>query len=141
MARQLKIKVRHNGTGNGHGNDTGQGTTASHNADARKEAIRDALERTYQLDRRIEALMEEHIEPLRAEKRDIKKRMKDQYDVPTKRFNGRYAQYREERRAIENEDDTTLDAIRELYDVAPVGQQMDWIDAVGGGGQQPSAAA
>jgi hypothetical protein len=110
--------------------DQDRNVTASHNASLREQAIQNALERMYQLQKEEKALIEEHIEPLREEKRDIKKRMRDQYDIPTKRFNARVGLYIEERKALENDDGTALDALRELFEVAPVGTQMNWLDGL-----------
>lgn len=112
-----------------HGNAEGQGTTAGHNAQARTEAIRDALEEMYQTDKKIADLIERHVQPLRDQKRDIKKKMRETYEVSTRQFNARYGLYQMERAAQENQDDTVLGLIQELFDVAPVGRQMDWLDA------------
>ena len=110
----------------------GQGTTAAHNTANRTQAIRDALEDVYQTDKKIEELMETHITPLRDHKKDVKKRMKEEYEVSTKQFNARYGLYQMERKALDNGDNTVQDLLRELFEVAPVGEQMDWVDAVNG---------
>ena len=100
-----------------------------HNAGARKEGITKAMTETCSLDDQIEAAMEKHVTPLREAKKDIKKRMRDDFDISTKMFNARYATFRIEHKAKANGDDKILDTLSELYGVMPVGDQLDWVSA------------
>lgn len=102
---------------------------AGHNLVSRKEAIDDALKQVYALKKDIKEALAEHVKPLREEVDEIKSNLAEDYNLPKRVFNARYASYEIEADAIASKDDITLDAMRELYEAAPVGEQMDWVKA------------
>ncbi|HEX6959313.1 MAG TPA: Rmf/CrpP family protein [Ferrovibrio sp.] len=104
----------------------------AHNAKARGEVIKQSFERMYQIDREIHELIESSgIRDLRAEKSDIKKRLREDFNMPNAIVMARYTGYRMERAAEEASDEITMDAIRELYATVPVGRTPDFGDAAG----------
>lgn len=116
--------------------------TLQHNSKARADVIRESLDRLYQLDSEIDDIIAAEIKELRDEKSEIKTRLRDDFNMPAKLVMARYAAYRMERKAIASADDKTLDAIRELYSIAPVGSQMDLVDAIErAGGNTPAQTA
>ncbi len=106
------------------------GAIAGHNAKARQAVIADSLERLYKLDAEIDELIEEYIKELRDEKSDIFERLREDFGMPSKLVRARYASYKIERAAEVANDGVTLDAIRELYQVLPVGGQVDLVEAM-----------
>lgn len=109
---------------------TSENVTATHNVEHRKEVIRKSLEEVASTDDEIERLTALHIAPLREANSKVRKRLREDFGMPAKVFNSRYALYRMERRAIRSEDGPTLDALQEMMEIAPPGTQLDWLDAV-----------
>lgn len=103
-----------------------------HNVAARKEQIGNAFNRLYAIDKEIDALIERHVQELRDEKSDIKKKLRKDLNLTSKVVHLRYASYKAERLAVEQEDGVTMDAIKELYEVMPVGATVDFVDAMNG---------
>ena len=106
-----------------------RGVTKEHNAGARKEAIKNALQEMRTHDLAIAAALDKYVEPYRAMKRDIKKRLRDDFNITAKQFNARYNLFKLEADAQAAQDDITLDVIREFYEVAPVGGVVDLVTA------------
>lgn len=104
-----------------------------HNVANRNKQIENALSETYKLDCQIKALVEKHIQPLRDAKSDIKKHLREDLSMPAKVFNIRYKAYQLEADAIANEDDITMQAIQELFEISPPGTQINMLDALGDG--------
>ncbi len=106
------------------------GTAASnHNVKNRHQIMADALSETYELDAIIKAANDKHIKPVRAAKGDIKKRLNMDLNITAAVFQAAYAAYKVEAKAIEDEDDATLENLREYFKACPVGTQVDFIDA------------
>lgn len=103
---------------------------AGHNVENRKQILRNSLEQTYLLDKEIASATERHLKTPREAKSAIKKRIREDLNLPAKVFNARYAMYKLERQAQDLEDNTTLDAIKEMAEMAPVGAQVDMVDAM-----------
>lgn len=103
--------------------------TRDHNVRTRNAAITKALADTYDADVAIEAAIAEHVTPYRSDKRDIKKMLRDDFELPTRVFNARYAIYRMVRRAQEAADEITLDSFRELFRLTPKGETPDMFKA------------
>lgn len=106
-----------------------QDATREHNVKARKDAISESMEQLYKLDAQIAAAIEKHVKPFRDDKAAIKERLRDDYQIPAKLLNARYASYKLERFAEEAQDHTTLDVIREMFDALPVGGMVDLVEA------------
>lgn len=121
MAEKLKA----NGDGS-----TPDKPTSTHNAKSRNEAIADALEKLFIEDSHIERELEQHVTPHRDEKKKIKERIRKDYEVSTTLLNARYSLYRRQRVAAKNNDDTTLDVLRELFAIAPIGEQLDLVTTI-----------
>lgn len=105
-------------------------STAGHNSQTRKEALCSALEQLYRLDIEIAAFLRNHVKALREEKSEIKSRLREDFQMPAALVAARYASYRLERTAEDAQDETTLDAIREMYLALPVGGMVDLVSAV-----------
>lgn len=89
----------------------------------RGEQIAKSLERMYQIKAKIAKLTEEHLADLRADFSNIKKKLREDYNMPSKLVNARFVTYSLERQAQDGHDDITLDAIREMFEYVPVGGQ------------------
>ncbi|NIA72297.1 hypothetical protein HBA54_27275 [Pelagibius litoralis] len=109
---------------------SGEGATAKHNSKVREERFQDAMQRTFALDQQIEALIEEHIKPLREDKREIKSKLSEDFNVTATTFNARYAPYKFEAKARANGDEASIDLLREIFEATPVGGQMDFVNAL-----------
>lgn len=112
--------------------DNGTINDPKHNVANRNELLKSSFEQTYQLDKQIKAATEKHIQPHRDAKSDITKRLRKDLNVTAAVFNVRYAAYRMERQAQEAEDETTLDTIREMFEIAPIGSAVNFLDAMEG---------
>ncbi len=116
--------------------------TLQHNSKARADVIRESLDRLYELDSEIDAIIEAEVKDLRTEKSEIKTRLREEFNMPAKLVTARYAAYRMERKAIASADDKTLDALRELFSVSPPGSQVNMLDALAeAGGHTPAQTA
>lgn len=112
------------------------------NSTSRREAIETTCTKLYVLDREIERLIGEHVSELRGEKAKLKASLREDYQIPARLLQARYASYKLERAARDSGDTVTLDAIRELFDTLPVGGTVDLVDALGrGGGAEEARAA
>lgn len=105
-------------------------STAGHNSQTRKEALCSALEQLYQLDIEITAILRSKVKALREEKSEIKSRLREDFQMPSALVSARYTSYKLERIAEDAHDETTLDAIREMYLALPVGGMVDLVSAV-----------
>jgi hypothetical protein len=97
---------------------------------ARQGALKSALERLYEIDQEIAGIIEAQVKELRDEKSEIKKNLRGSFNITSKLVQARYQSYRIERAAADAEDDTTLDTIREMFELCPVGGQVDMLSAV-----------
>lgn len=97
--------------------------TATHNSQARSDALAEALEELYALDQRIAEIVEDQIKDLRDAKSEIKAGLYENYGMRAKLVQARYAIYRMQKDAIARKDDITLDAISEAFRVLPPGEQ------------------
>jgi hypothetical protein len=104
--------------------------TVGHNSGERAAAIADGLREMYALDGEIAAIVERDIKELRASKSAIKDSLRERFNLTSRMIQARYYSYKIEREAVEASDDLTLQAIRELYEVLPVGGTVDLIEAV-----------
>lgn len=105
--------------------------TAHSNSRARGDTLKSSLERLYQADREIAALIESSgIAELRAEKSDIFKVLRDDFQMPSALVRARYTAFRFERAAEDGQDDITADAIREMFELVPIGGMVDMMDAL-----------
>ena len=107
-----------------------ENVSAQHNVKHRNETIGKCLEQLYQEDKAIAAALEEHVTPHRQQKTEIKKRLREEIQLTTEVINARYATYKLERKAMDNGDDTTIDTLREMYAIAPIGTQLDLVDGL-----------
>jgi len=104
--------------------------TSTHNSKARGDAILEGLAETWEIDRKIEEIIAEEIADLRERKSEIKKKLREAYQITAPLFQARYQAYKLEQKAISGEDNATLDAIREMFELAPVGGQVNMLDAM-----------
>lgn len=103
--------------------------TREHNVKARKDAIRDCFAQMYELDKQIAAAIEKYVKPFRDSRNDVKKKLREDYEIPNDIIMARYKGYALERFAEEAQDDTTLDAIREMFEALPIGGMVDLVEA------------
>ncbi len=104
--------------------------TPTHNVANRKQIMADALSETFKLDQQLKAAADMYLSSDRAAKSDIKKRLLKDLNVTAKVFNARYVAYRLEAAAIETSDEATLNTLRELFEHAPIGSQVNMVDAI-----------
>ena len=109
---------------------SGENVTAKHNVANRAKMMKDALAETFTLDGQIRAANDKHVQPHKDAKSDIKKNLRKDLNITAAVFNARYAAYRLEGRAIAANDEATLDTLRELFEHAPVGTQMDLVEGI-----------
>ena len=121
-------KKKTNGAGAAPGASPEGTAGAGHNVVNLDKMRRDALGETYKLDCEIQVLLDKYIVPLRAAKTDIKKRLNDDANITRRVFAARYAAYRLEADAMAIEDGSTIEALKEFFEISPVGHQMDWLD-------------
>src|SRR5258708_29700469 len=115
-----------------------QDATREHNVKARADAIRDSFGEMYTLGMAARAALELRVVPSRAQVADIKKRLKDDYQIGGKALNARYSVYELERFAEDGSDDSTQDLIKELFTVLPIGGMLHLAelgDVAAGGGR------
>ncbi len=119
-------KKKAKASGKTNGAKSAEGTTnAEHNVANRNEQLTDALSEMYAIDVQVAAALEKHVAPLRAQKTDIKSRLNKDLNITATVFNARYLPYKLEAQARAAQDDATLDNLRELFEVSPVGAQVD----------------
>ena len=115
------------------GAESAEGTTnAKHNVANRSKIMTDALGEMYALDVQAEAALEKHLKPIRDQKSDIKSRLNKDLNITATVFNARYVPYKLEAQARAASDEATLDNLRELFEVSPVGTQMDMMAGLDG---------
>ena len=100
-----------------------QDVTRSHNVKDRRATIMSSMKRLYAIDQEIAAIVEDEIKDLREERSDIKKMLRETFQITSAVVNARYHSYRLEQKAIEGDDGPTQDAIREMFEALPVGGQ------------------
>ena len=105
--------------------DTGPANGPGHNVAHRKQIMSDALDQMYQLDAKVAAALTKHVAPIRAMKRDIKKNLNKELNINSAVFEACYAPYKLAAKAHENEDESTLDNLKEFFASSPIGHQMD----------------
>lgn len=124
-------KLRANRGADGEDADAGHtDATRSNNVQARGEALKESLEELYQLDCKIKAAIAAHVQDHRDAKGDIMKRLREDFNMPSALVRARYVAFRIERQAEDAQDDVTLDAIHELFELAPTGQTANMVDAL-----------
>ncbi len=106
-------------------------TNPKHNTANRNKIMTNALSETYNLDAEIKVAQDKYVKPLRDAKRDIKARLREDLNMTATVFNSRYVPYKVEALAIDAGDEATLDNLRELFEIAPVGTQMDFLSKDG----------
>lgn len=110
--------------------EPGEGDTLS--VAARRDVIIKSFKEMYALRLKIAAAMEKHVAPLRADVNAIKAKLRNDYSMPAKLVSARFASYELERLAEDGDDDITLDTIREMYELLPIGGTVDLVEAAGG---------
>jgi hypothetical protein len=118
-----------------------QTETAKANVSNRQRCIVDSFKEMYGLDREIDAMTERHLKGLRERKSELKARLRDDFGMPAKLVNCRYAAYRLERAASEGGDNITLDVIKEMFEILPVGQSVNFLDALDAAGESGQSGA
>ena len=109
--------------------DRAEGATGKANMANRSASIGKDLEKLYQLDCQIEAALAKHVTHLREEKGKIKAGLRADFELTTNVINARYGSFKLERKARDNGDEATLAAMREMYEIQPIGGQLDFITA------------
>lgn len=102
--------------------------TMGHNVRARRDAITESFDEIYKLRMQAAAALEKHVKPLRDHVSDIKKRLREAYELPAKAINARYAAFELLRLAENGGDDAMQDAIRELFEALPIGGTLNLAD-------------
>ena len=127
--------------------ESADGVTKAHNVQHRKEQIREALAKTWVADKAIKAASDKHLAPYREDKSKIKERLRDDLNINSKSFNAIYAPYKLQQQAIEAKDEITLDMLHEMFEAAPIGGEINMVDAIesaempGNGAQEPTGAS
>lgn len=106
------------------------------NSTSREQAMTDALERIYLLKKREREIIQDAVQGIRDSIGDIKKALREDYNVTNQVLQARLYSYTLERRAAESGDQITLDAIKEMFKVAPVGTSVRIDDVVGASEQE-----
>ena len=110
------------------GAKSAEGTaSAGLNVANRTQIMRDALSETYKLDGQVQAALEKHVVPIRAQKRDIKARLNKELNITASVFQAAYAPYKLAAQARAAGDEATLDNLKEFFEVSPIGHQMDFV--------------
>lgn len=107
-----------------------QDATAAHNVGNRQEELTKALAKVFSIDEQIATIVEQEIKDLRSDKSDVIQSLRERFNIPAAIFRARYYSYRMERKAAADNDQATLDQIRELYELAPVGETVDFLGAL-----------
>ena len=105
--------------------DTGPANGPGHNTPNRSKIMSDALSEMYVLDGKVQAALDKHVAPFREQKKDIKKMLNKDLNVTSDVFQAIYGAYKVAAEANENEDESTLDTLREFFESAAIGHQMD----------------
>ena len=108
------------------------------NSQARGPDIINAMQEIYVLDCTIKRLTKQHIAPIRTSRSEILNRLRDDYQITAAMFRARYYAYRLEQEAIDGEDEPTQAAIRELFQLVPVGGQSSFLDMIAPEPELPS---
>lgn len=116
-------------------NGAGDGTTDhEHNVQVRGDIIRGGFNEIFGLEAEIARAIEEHVEPLKKKRTKKWRDMKKDLDIPRKVLELQYKQYKMARLAHEDDDedngDSTLDDMREVYLALHPGETLDWIAAI-----------
>lgn len=102
-----------------------------HNSQSKRDAAwARILPAARSLDEKIDALMKLHITPLREDRNELWSELANDFNVPTKVRNARYANYRIEMDAIDKGDDLTLASLHEAYKATPVGGTVNMLDVI-----------
>lgn len=102
--------------------------TRGSNVRARKDAITEGFAEIFKLRQQIAAAIDKHVKPLRASVNEIKERLREDYELPAKALNVRYAAYEVEKLAESADDHEMQDAIRELWEALPIGGTLNLAD-------------
>lgn len=105
-----------------------QGPGPGHNS--RTEAWKRIFPLAYQLDEKIDALLAQHITPLRDERNKLFAELRDSHEVPTRVRVAEYARYRIEQDAILKGDDLTRASLHEAQQALAPGETSDMLDVL-----------
>ena len=92
--------------------------SAGHNVVNREKLMAASLSEMFVLDQKLDAANLKHCGPIRAQRRDIKKRLNKDLNVTAEVFNAKYGSYKVEARARLAEDTATLDTLREFSQIS-----------------------
>lgn len=100
------------------------------NSAHRDEMLEKALGETFKLDQQIKVQRDRHVKPLTKKKSEIKANLRKELNMTADVFNARYASYKLEGDALAAGDDATLENLRHLFTISPVGTQMDLVQGL-----------
>ena len=113
--------------------DPETGKTVLHNVQARAVCIQNGFKTRLELERMIDALVEEHIKPVKDDLKKAKKNLSADTGIDATDLNNQYRIFKrqEEAKAMENENDRNriLDNQREAFNALKVGEMLDFFDA------------
>lgn len=129
MARKLK-----NAEGESQGEvDKETGKTVLANVQARAVYIQNGFKARLEIERRIDALIEEHIKPVKEELKKVKKNTSADTGIDATDLNNQYRIFKrqEEAKAMEDEGDRDriLDNQREAFNALKIGEMLDFFEA------------
>lgn len=101
-----------------------------HGHNSRTEAWKRIFPQAYKLDEKIDALLAEHITPLREERNKLFAELRDDHEVPTRVRIAEYARYRIEQDAILKGDDLTRASLHEAQQALAPGETSDMLDVL-----------
>lgn len=119
------------------GEDDGDGrVTEKHNVAAREGIINDLYKKFSQLQTEIDEAVEEHVKPLKDAQSKALKQAKTDTGIPIAVFKAQFKLIQQARQAELDEDEnaTTIDDIREVFQALKKGGQLSFLEVVDGAG-------
>lgn len=112
--------------------NSGDERAALSNVGARTDAIKKYMHSRFSLEQRIEELTEQHIKPLRDQRKKLNQRTRSDLEMAQTDINIEYARYARARSAqgFEEGGDEVIDNLRELHEALHPGQSLDWVTAI-----------
>lgn len=113
--------------------DKETGKTVLPNLQARAVCIQNGFKARLEIERRIDALIEEHIKPVKEELKKVKKNTSADTGIDATDLNNQYRIFKrqEEAKSMEDEGDRDriLDNQREAFNALKQGEMLDFFDA------------
>lgn len=115
--------------------------TVLHNVGDRAELMNNLFKQIFNTEQDIAALIEEHIDPLKQDKKKLWRTLKKDLDIEREDLELFYKLYKRDRLAAQYDEevrDKIRDNCREIYAALQKGGQIDWLAAAGLGAEAPA---